>query len=107
MTISMNPIGLSKREHFAALILAGITANSAINVDTPFEDLARMAIDQADTLIELLNFSADVMEAQRLTIAEMPKPEGLSRDCDPEDVAMNELRAELYGDEILLGGIDD
>lgn len=94
MPDNLEPIGLSKREHFAALILAGISANSAIYIDTPFDELARMAIDQADTLIEML------------TIAETPKPEELSRKFDPEDVAMNELRAELYGDEILLGGID-
>lgn len=86
----LEPIGLSKREHFAALILGGMYANPDFT-EMQFEAAATTAVGQADALLAVLNYSADVIEAQRLTVEEM---------------TMNELRAEFYGDEILLGGID-
>jgi hypothetical protein len=50
--------GLSKREYFAALAMQGLiaseTANDFDRSRTP-EDVAKLAVDQADMLIEALN----------------------------------------------------
>lgn len=74
-----------KREHFAALILAGLCANLDItSAEIPLDGMSTMAINQADSLIEKLN--------------------GGPKSSDPEDLAMDELRNELYRDGILLGG---
>lgn len=53
---STNPIGITKREHFAALILGGMYANP----DFPslqFDEASKMAIEQADSLLEMLEIS--------------------------------------------------
>ena len=50
----LGPIGLTKREHFASLILAGMCANSAISIDTEIEELVRLSIGQADVLLQAL-----------------------------------------------------
>jgi hypothetical protein len=47
-------VGMSKREHFAALFMAGMFANSAISLDTTSDDLAIVAIRSAEALIEKL-----------------------------------------------------
>ena len=67
------PIGLTKREYFAVLILSGMRANSDIDQDTHFEELSRHAIGQADVLL------------QALTIPKAP----------PIDPEMEELRSEF------------
>lgn len=74
-----NPIGLTKREHFAALILGGMYANPEFPA-LQFDSASKMAIDQADSLIEMLEISA-------VKLDDMP---------DPEDAALDALREEYY-----------
>lgn len=45
--------GLSKREHFAALILAGLHANEALAEEDSW-GLVRISVQQADRLLEVL-----------------------------------------------------
>ena len=78
------PIGLTKREHFAALILAGMCSNSAISMDCPFEDMARTAINQADELLEQLGYSSAVLAASEVSANEVA-----------DRMAMDELRSEF------------
>ncbi len=83
MNSTPNQIGMTKREHFAALILGGMYANP----DFPalqFDSASKMAIDQADSLLEMLELSA-VKQSIRETLDDMP---------DPEDAAMDALRDE-------------
>ena len=85
----LGPIGLTKREHFSALILAGMCSNSAISMDTEIQELVRLAIGQADVLIQALAIQKD-------------------DSIDPDDVAMEELRSEFYnGEETLLVQVSD
>ena len=113
------PLALSKREHFAALILAGISSNPSIDTCTSFEDLAKVAIDQADALLEMLAYSPEVIadpgsegetdESQYsqgfCSPEEYYRPMGASRFVPiPESIELDALRNELYKDEILLGG---
>jgi hypothetical protein len=46
--------GMTKREHFAVLILAGMYSNSAFIGTANGEELVRSAISQADALIDTL-----------------------------------------------------
>ena len=73
----LGSIGLTKREHFSALILAGMCSNSSISMDTEIDELVRLAIGQADVLIQALAIQKD-------------------DPIDPDDKAMDELRAEYY-----------
>ena len=73
----LGSIGLTKREHFSALILAGMCANSDISQEVHAEELVRQAIGQADLLIQALAIQKD-------------------DPIDPDDKAMDELRAEYY-----------
>ena len=80
------PIGLTKREYFAGLILAGMYANSSSRFEqVPMGGLAFMAADQADHLLGHFAY--------------------LESD-DSEDVAMEELRSEYAPvEQTLLGEI--
>ena len=73
----LGPIGLTKREHFSALILAGMCSNPDISQEVHAEELVRQAIGQADLLIQALAIQKD-------------------DPIDPDDKAMDELRAEYY-----------
>ena len=84
----LGPIGLTKREHFAALILAGLWSNSDVPLDLPEGAMAKMAIDEADRLIEALAIQDEAP-------------------IDPDDLAMDELRAEYYSSETLLVQVGD
>lgn len=125
MPENIGPLSLSKREHFAALILGGMYANPEF-LQIQYEAAASMAIDQADTLLEMLNFSAIKQEIEK-TLDEMPDPddvamEELRKDSHqeyyrpsgstelleiPESPELDALRNELYSAEILLGGGED
>jgi hypothetical protein len=74
MPDNLGPLSLSKREHFAALILAGMCANS--NFDASVDYMSEISINQADSLIEMLN--------------------GGPKSSDPEDLALDELRKDSH-----------
>ena len=78
----LGPIGLTKREHFAALILAGMYANSAISLESPCLDMALLAITQADSLLKVLGIQQEPLITH-------------------DDLALDELRAECYSGEAL------
>ncbi len=50
-----NPIGLTKREHFAALILAAMASNTDLTTRLTIQAMAKHAVRQADILIERLD----------------------------------------------------
>lgn len=47
-------VGMSKREHFAALFVAAMYGNPTVHAATPYEDLATVGIKQADVLLKML-----------------------------------------------------
>ncbi len=109
----LGPLALSKREHFAALILAGLCANPDISIDTPADEMATTAIYQADSLIEMLNGGPKSSDPEDLAMDELRKdshqeyyrPFGSTELVEiPESPELDLLRAELYSAEILLGG---
>ena len=84
----LGPIGLTKREHFAALILAGMYANSAISLSSKCEHLSLLAVAQAESLLKALVVQEEVP-------------------IDHDGLAMDELRAEYYSSETLLVQVSD
>lgn len=47
--------GLTKRELFAAMAMQAVLSNSAIGPDNSPRDIAKVAVIEADALIEALN----------------------------------------------------
>jgi hypothetical protein len=47
--------GLSKREHFAAMAMQGMCANSSLIQIWTYQNIAEWSVQQADALIEALN----------------------------------------------------
>ena len=52
---SNDPIGLTKREHFAAMAMQGILANQRLQMDKTAEGVAICAINHADALLSALD----------------------------------------------------
>jgi hypothetical protein len=112
MPDKLEPLALSKREHFAALIMAGMCANPEISLYTPAGDMATTAIAQADSLIEMLN-GGQSSDPEDVAMAELRKdshqeyyrPSGSTELVEiPESPELDQLRNELYSAEIVLGG---
>ena len=107
--------GLSKREHYAALILAGLNANPELIHNGP-RNLAITAIEQAEHLVALMQFSDRESSDDRLTelsrlipdlVAERDRLIDEARSVS-DDVAMEELRSEFHnGEETLLVQVSD
>lgn len=110
----LGPLSLSKREHFAALILAGLCANPEISIDTPADEMATTAIYQAESLIAMLN-GGPTSDPEELAMGELRKDfhreyyrsSGSELVEIPESPELDSLRNELYSAEILLGGEDE
>ena len=106
--------GISKREYFAALILAGLCANLDItSAEIPLDGMSTMAINQADSLIEMLNGGPKSSNPEDLAMDELRKdfhqeyyrPSGSTELVEiPECPELDELRNKLYSIQILLGG---
>ena len=48
-------MGLTKREHFAAMAMQGMCANSSLIQIWTYQNIAEWSVQQADSLIEALN----------------------------------------------------
>ena len=104
----LGPIGLTKREHFSALILAGMCANA----DLPMEDvasnfLAKIAIARADALLQELAVQKKppidrLTELSRLIpdlVAERDRLIDEARSVS-DDAAMADIRSESASDQL-------
>jgi hypothetical protein len=112
MPDNLGPLSLSKREHFAALLLAGMCANPDFTRSVPIQAMANHAIRQAESLIEMLN-GGHKSAPEDLALDDLRKdshqeyyrPSGSTELVEiPESPELDELRNELYSAEILLGG---
>jgi hypothetical protein len=108
----LGPLALSKREHFAALLLAGMCANPDFTRSVPIQAMANHAIRQAESLIEMLN-GGQSSDPEDVAMAELRKdshqeyyrPSGSTELVEiPESPELDQLRNELYSAEIVLGG---
>jgi len=52
--VNINPLGLTKREHFAAMAMQGLLANASA-IDYDIDGLSEMSVQAADALITALN----------------------------------------------------
>ena len=114
MPDKLEPLSLSKREHFSALILAGLWTNSDItSCGLRLDEMSTMAISQADSLIEMLNGGPKSSDHEDVAMDKLRKdshqeyyrPSGSTELVEiPESPELDSLRNELYRAEILLGG---
>lgn len=120
MNSTTNPIGLTKREHFAALILAAMASNPDFTKSLTIPAMTGYAISQADFLIETLNGGPKSSDPEDLASEARWQEDKAIDDFNhrefyrplystelvqiPESPELDELRNELYSEEILLGG---
>ena len=66
-----NPIGLTRREHYAALVLAGMASNPDLTNRLTIQAMAKHAVRQADILIERLDELDGELEEKIKPVHEM------------------------------------